>query len=91
MSVKTLHTMSTIAPVSVTTGNLYLMRGEQQFVQFWGCSDWLSREDTSSFALPIANIEIAVKDHKCCRYILVHCYILCSASFGVQLTSSLMF
>ena len=91
MSVKTLHTINTIAPFSVITGNLYLMRGEQQFVQFWGRSDWLSREDASSFALSIANIGIAVKDHKCCPYIPVHHYIACSASFGVQLTLSPMF
>ena len=90
ITVKTLHTMSTIAPFSVISGNLYLMSGEQQFVQFWDCSDWLSREDTSSLALSIANVEKAAK-------VVVLCLLYtgtplhCMFNYRVQLTSSLIF
>ena len=69
-SAKTLHTMSTIAPFSVITGNLYFNGVEQHFLCFWTGSVLLSREDTS-LTPSIKNFESIMKAMSLCTLSIV--------------------
>ena len=65
MSARTLHTMSTITPFSLITGNLYFKRVEQHCLEFGGCSGLLSREGTS-LTPSMANFENVMKAMSLC-------------------------